>query len=596
MRYLSSSLAGLLLACSDDLVLSVDDDDGDERTFVAIMESQSNGTPHELLSTLTVQSYGDAYPNVQMRMRSAPDTTYQWETYSGDMAAVTFNGGTRIGAYASMLRDLDEALPNGFAVGVRAVGGAFSFDLDSIRADTMSWLATSMTETQCTRLAVVIIHGEADSRGEATANAYDDWLTSVVAGIRAVYPTAIVSFNKLHTDVSPGFYLYKTQLRASQVNFAATLTNGAMVDMDDVPLSGDLAHFTADSLMELGSRLAVPIAAAMGIFIKPVASFGTSTLQRAVTFTDTSIGRGATIVGRVWTPGGAGTWTNGSATTSPATFTYTSDGDYDSFVTVTDSNGRTAISATTEVSVIGGITGVTRDTDSTNYVPANATEMRTFLDDETIGLSAKANASGLQLCQEASGNLADSIGGVGVMTAGSAPAYSQDITGMSRNGVLCADGTAKTFATTAAALPNIATEPILNVAQVQMPSSAPAVNRNLIAVGVGANRAHIGIEATTGKLRVTSGANVAVSASSVCNGAVVIIALRVVPGVGVSGHLGASITVTPTLSGTMSGERLEIGAQSGALTAAAATFAWMAEFFEAWTVPEVQTLLTGLEG
>lgn len=98
--------------------------------------------------------------------------------------------------------------------------------------------------------------------------------------------------------------------------------------------------------------------------------------------------------------------------------------------------------------------GIDRDATSNIYLPADSaqwTQLRT-----AAGLSM-ANPDSLWLCQEAAGNLADSIGAL-TLTAIGAPLYQQAAAGWTRKAVsVSADGAADRFAATAGVGPSPAT-------------------------------------------------------------------------------------------------------------------------------------------
>lgn len=112
------------------------------------------------------------------------------------------------------------------------------------------------------------------------------------------------------------------------------------------------------------------------------------------------------------TPADPGTWgANVSAT------------GVENAVTVADTDAAT-------VTVEGGITW-TVDATSGGNVPANATEWADFISYYSLSVAVPDY---LHLCQEASGNLADSIGSL-TLTANGSPAYNQTLSGWSRTGV-----------------------------------------------------------------------------------------------------------------------------------------------------------------
>lgn len=100
------------------------------------------------------------------------------------------------------------------------------------------------------------------------------------------------------------------------------------------------------------------------------------------------------------------------------------------------------------------LAGVTKDATSNIYTPANATEWAAVM--SVAGISS-GGPSLLWLCQEASGNLADSIGAFTGTLTGGPPSFQQAIAGWSRKGITGADAGTTVFANTAAGLPDPAT-------------------------------------------------------------------------------------------------------------------------------------------
>ena len=84
---------------------------------------------------------------------------------------------------------------------------------------------------------------------------------------------------------------------------------------------------------------------------------------------------------------------------------------------------------------------VTQDATSLKYCPASSAEWTTTL---TVSAIASGNPSGLWLCQEPSGNLADSIGANPLVVAGS-PTFSNSNTGWTRKSVNITATTVQSF-------------------------------------------------------------------------------------------------------------------------------------------------------
>lgn len=430
----------------------------------------------------------------------------------------------------------------------------------------------------------VWIQGEGDALALVSANAYGANLVNLAQRYAAYFPSALFWYGRLHIDSNEP-YTPEVRTQQESVDGIGTLR---MIDMDGVPLGSDQVHFNTAGYLELGDVFALPIATQFVQHIPPQVQFSTDIVALAVTFTSVTKTVGSTAVAWLWDFGDGAT-----STLENPTHTYADTGTYNVTLTVADAEAYTGVSPTLPISVLAGIPGVTRDFLSHRYVPKDNTEVRTFLD--ALGLNAKDTSLGVMLLQEASPNNFAVTGQVYQLIPVGPPTYQSVMTGMSRVGVKCAEGSSQNFATTNSALPNIATDSFFVIAQILMPPSAPASNRAIISIGVGANRAHVGIEGSTGKLRVTSGANVALSPANVCDATVQTVAIRVNRGsLECDGFIG-SIKVTPTALSSMSGKSLAFGAQPSALGPGGTTFGHAILFgLQDWSDAEIATLITGI--
>lgn len=119
----------------------------------------------------------------------------------------------------------------------------------------------------------------------------------------------------------------------------------------------------------------------------------------------------------------------------------------------------------------GSFAGVSRDATSLIYVPANASEWTTF---RTAGSLSIANPNSLWLCQEAAGNLADSIGAIALTATGGL--FQQAVAGWSRKAVGTTDGSSDKFVAGAGVGPSPATTSQLWLFLMSLPAT-PAANR-----------------------------------------------------------------------------------------------------------------------
>lgn len=145
----------------------------------------------------------------------------------------------------------------------------------------------------------------------------------------------------------------------------------------------------------------------------------------------------------------------------------------------------------------GALAGVSQDSTSLKYAPANATEWST-----TLGVAgiASGNPSSLYLCQEAAGNLADSIGAV-PLVVGSTPSYQQTITGWTRRGVAITATTLQTFSVGAGVGANPAATSVAWLLYVAT-TVAPGGNRNVVYPSGSATPVGLDHIVTGGKLMI----------------------------------------------------------------------------------------------
>jgi hypothetical protein len=125
------------------------------------------------------------------------------------------------------------------------------------------------------------------------------------------------------------------------------------------------------------------------------------------------------------------------------------------------------------------LVGVSRDATSNKYVPANASEWSQVM--AVAGISS-GGPSLLWLCQEASGNLADSIDSLPGTVSGTPITYQQAIAGWSRFGITGGDGGTAIADSSSATLPDPTTAATLVISYV-ICTATPAVLRQVDLIG-----------------------------------------------------------------------------------------------------------------
>jgi hypothetical protein len=133
--------------------------------------------------------------------------------------------------------------------------------------------------------------------------------------------------------------------------------------------------------------------------------------------------------------------------------------------------------AIVEASEVVAGAGVTWDVDATSgiAVPSTLAQWNSFRTFHGLTMPAP---SGLYLCQEAAGNLTDTIGGV-TLTAQNAPLYQQAAAGWTRKGVGCTDGSSQRFTAAAGVGPNPTTTSQIWLWLAIPPGVAPGSARDL---------------------------------------------------------------------------------------------------------------------
>lgn len=144
--------------------------------------------------------------------------------------------------------------------------------------------------------------------------------------------------------------------------------------------------------------------------------------------------------------------------------------------------------------------GIDRDATSNIYVPANSSQWVQLINALSLSISPP---SSLWLCQEAAGNLADSIGALTLSAVGT-PVYQQAVAGWSRKGVAAsADGAGDRFQLASGVGPNPTTTSQLWLALTLMPATPAAIRFHMgLNVVNGTNSLRLGHLLTTGFPRI----------------------------------------------------------------------------------------------
>jgi hypothetical protein len=150
-----------------------------------------------------------------------------------------------------------------------------------------------------------------------------------------------------------------------------------------------------------------------------------------------------------------------------------------SLVSVLRSGVRSVLRSGLNPSDGGGgdpLAGVSRDATSTVYAPATAGEWATVM---TVAGIASGGPSSLRLCQEPSGNLADSIDSVVMTVTGVSWLYQQAVAGWTRTALTVLDGLASHNAQNTTTAPDLSTTSVLKLMYVRTPLVTPLAVRRI---------------------------------------------------------------------------------------------------------------------
>jgi len=447
---------------------------GGGRTLIVLL-GQSNAQDGGITTDLTTANttFGTSYSNVSFISRQDGNTDPPVFSDNGPEILQATNwqsaSNNKMGLQMSMMRDLDRARPSQFALVRFALGDTSSANWSpssnypasitgaggpNLFNQAINYINAALGTLGCGSVGCIVWEqGGSDALSDPPASNYAAFLTSFLTAIRAHYPNVPFVFGQLNAQFNAG--AFGATVVAQQQAFQGTMPKTTLIVEDSITIGSgeyDGVHYNANGMVDLGHLYAVGVGAQLGFNIPPLASFTDVPTGLSVAFTDTSQAfGGATITGWAWDFGDGNT----SSSQSP-THVYAGAGTYNVKLTATDSSGSKNTSAVVSITVSASIPGVTRDATSGIYTPANATEWTTFM--TAVGLSALGNPNSLYNCQEASGNLADSIGALALTAAGTpAQGYQQAVTGWSRKGVTIGAGGTARFAAASGTGPNMST-------------------------------------------------------------------------------------------------------------------------------------------
>lgn len=258
-----------------------------QRRLIVVF-GQSNSFGQEWtgnIGTTQRKNVGTSYSNVNMRQKTAqataPDpiawttdqaTTLQSYTSSSDNRSGHGIDGQGLGPAQSFGRHLDYYKPNHFDIAVFGVSGtslqsnwgvnvSYPASGPNLYQQFLTFVSDTANALKSRLVAVVWVQGESDSTDSTAANNYATNLQALFNDFRTHYPTCPIIFNKLPAgDVGT----FTSTVRAAQDTVAGQTSNCTLVNVDDVSLSGDATHFTADGYCALGDVLGKAVVGVLG--------------------------------------------------------------------------------------------------------------------------------------------------------------------------------------------------------------------------------------------------------------------------------------------------------------------------------------------
>lgn len=455
---------------------------------------------------------------------------------------------------------------------------------------------TFLQSTGITPLAFVWVQGENDAKLNADASVYAASMTTFWNAMFAIWPKVPLIILQLNASLDGVTYPFRDTVRAQQITFSQTYPMVSVVNCDDQTLF-DNVHLSADGQVVAGQRYYTAYAAAVQTTTlsatlldsaDPVQAGGTA-FSYTATVTNTGTANAASSIAYVVTlPAGVGftsasgtgwTCTNASGvvtctlatlaantTSSTITINCTSPGGAGSGTatgTVVASNvaALTATSQTTTWSA----PSVTKDSTSNVYLPQTSTEWQNLI--ALAGLTGTVAVPDWWLnCQVASGNVPDLSGnGYDLTAAGSNMTYQQSLVGWSTLGLKWINAATGTLTSTSTNLPDLSTTSICMVKLCAI-TGTPSATRGLFSAGT-SNYVQTQISNSGPKFICADGANSLTSTNNQLT--------TVVPYVMQHNKTGSSTNFTtdserlsPTISASATGKKIEYGVSSGVATAA----------------------------
>jgi len=238
--------------------------------------------------------------------------------------------------------------------------------------------------------------------------------------------------------------------------------------------------------------------------------------------------------------------------------------------------------------------GYTVDASSAKATPVSAAEWATFIAAKSLTISTP---NYLHLCQEASGNMTDTIGGL-TLTANGSPAYQQAVSGWTRTGVK-GDGVTANQRFRSASAPNPSTTSMALFAFVSLGTQTASV-QSVMGVGAIADTtvsAYLNGAPVVGRIRYRESANITDTGTGTDYQARVTPILLLIDHTGTRARLYTDVEkLSPTYGLPSAVTAYCLGADSGTWTPSTILYScgWTGAAAEAITDAQAKALFEGL--
>lgn len=227
-----------------------------------------------LITSSQRTNVGTSYANVHLKQelcQTAVPDPIAWSTgpTTGSLAAYSTSVANNSGATTNCLglvtgfgRHMDYYKSN-FDIVEVAVSGSRAWDHwdpagtyptgTRLFDQMISYAQAAQSELGGTIVGAVISLNSNDAANASAAPVFATSMNNIVTALRSAFPNIPIVTYKLSVNCGNTF---TSTVRTQTDTFAAGLTNGTVVNVDDIPLGADLIHYTADSYNALGDRLA----------------------------------------------------------------------------------------------------------------------------------------------------------------------------------------------------------------------------------------------------------------------------------------------------------------------------------------------------